>query len=460
MLRRLKGLMNRVSSRSNVVFPGSETQFDGCSDEWDEQSLVIGLDFGTAYTKAVIGESRTHYVVPMSGAGNNKNYLARSAFYLLKDGTASLSQTSSDAKYVTDLKMPLLLDTANDDDLARIAIFMALCFRRIRYWLLTEHKDTYGDQLIDWAVNVGIPTDSFENNGLNQSYRRCCNVAWALSLIPGPIKFGHAHALLSAGPSDDQVLYELSIPKERLLHPELISLFPEFLAQIAGYVRSPMRQSDLHMLVDVGAGTLDATVFNVHDIEGDDVFPRFARSVSNLGTNFLIKHRLELSASAMELKLADFDPVPKAAHFAERIGISHGFLDQLDAPYRSRVYSAVGDLLLATKVEMYKRSPRWKTGVPVFLTGGGANVDFYQEVLRKFQLEDTLKIVPRTLPTPTNLTAPGLDEKDYGRLSVAYGLSFDPDDLGRSEPSEPDDGSSQIRSQRSWEANYVDSSMV
>ena len=59
-------------------------------------------------------------------------------------------------------------------------------------------------------------------------------------------------------------LERLEISEGDIIEDDEISLFPEFLAQIAGYVRSPGRQADLHMLVDVGAGTMDATTFNVH----------------------------------------------------------------------------------------------------------------------------------------------------------------------------------------------------
>ena len=195
-------------------------------------------------------------------------------------------------------------------------------------------------------------------------------------------------------------------------------------------------------------------------VGGEDVIPRFSRSVTKLGAHFLIMHRLKLAETKAGSSLADFDPLPSSEQFAREIGVTHKALYDHDIEFRRRVYAAVGEQLRITKAEMYKKSPRWKTGVPVFLTGGGANIDFYQEVLRKFQHEDKLKITLQTLPKPTNLNAPGLEEQEYGRLSVAYGLSFDPDDLGESEPSEPDDSSIEPRPRRDWESNYVDASMV
>ena len=48
---------------------------------------------------------------------------------------------------------------------------------------------------------------------------------------------------------------------EQLLPDDRISAFPEFSAQVTGYVQSPSRQEGLHATADVGGGTLDVTIF-------------------------------------------------------------------------------------------------------------------------------------------------------------------------------------------------------
>ncbi len=69
---------------------------------------------------------------------------------------------------------------------------------------------------------------------------------------------------------------------------------PEFAGQIASYVRSAHRRPDLHLMVDVGAGTTDITTFNIHqDFETlENVFPIFQPNIVNLGTHFLTANRV------------------------------------------------------------------------------------------------------------------------------------------------------------------------
>lgn len=65
-------------------------------------------------------------------------------------------------------------------------------------------------------------------------------------------------------------------------------LFPEFVAQVAVYARSPQRQDGLHLLVDCGAGTLDIATFNVGRQPGtnEDIYPILQSEVAPLGRTF------------------------------------------------------------------------------------------------------------------------------------------------------------------------------
>lgn len=67
----------------------------------------------------------------------------------------------------------------------------------------------------------------------------------------------------------------------------------------------------------------------------------------------------------------------------------------------------------------------------MFLCGGGANCDLFKEIFDSESeklAEFPIKITK--LPKPDQLVAQGVSESDYDRISVAYGLSFDPFDIG------------------------------
>jgi hypothetical protein len=85
----------------------------------------------------------------------------------------------------------------------------------------------------------------------------------------------------------------------------------------------------------------------------------------------------------------------------------------------------------------YPQSPRWRSGLPLFLCGGGKNLEFYKELVtcvvdcRAFIPGMANKaIVRKDFPKLDGLNAPSLSPKNHDRLSVAYGLSRDIDDFG------------------------------
>ncbi len=65
------------------------------------------------------------------------------------------------------------------------------------------------------------------------------------------------------------------------------------------------------------------------------------------------------------------------------------------------------------------------------LLWGGASVDFYKKVFRIFENnKPPYKFVHMCLEFPEDLDSPLLPDGSFDRLSVAYGLSYDPYDIG------------------------------
>ncbi|MCY4311297.1 MAG: hypothetical protein OXC54_08320, partial [Rhodospirillaceae bacterium] len=227
-------------------------------------------------------------------------------------------------------------------------------------------------------------------------------------------------------------------PAEPILPDDRISAFPEFAAQLAGYVRSPRRRDGLHVTVDVGGGTLDVTVFNVHQIEGEDVYPIFARKVAPLGVRYLSISRSQELHVLVSKALSPFDDLPSEADFRKNFKITKEELRNADQPFRSRAESVVAEPLLYTRKQRYPDAPQWRLEsdqygkpLPSFFCGGGVLSEFYASLLHKFEEKrPPLKLRSLPLPIPNDLKAPGITSRDYARLAVAYGLSFDPYDIG------------------------------
>lgn len=376
--------------------------------------LTIGLDFGTAFTKVVVADSASRrYVVTFEDALRATD--AEACFLpgflaVERSGLGWLGFDPSDSNVLADLKYQLLEDTLDANSRAAIVCYLALVFRYTRHWLMTRQRSVYTGRRLDWYVNVGVPTAQWRQGRIDDEYRRLVEAAWALSIANEEATLGTADTMLRTAP--------------RLLGDRLANV-PEFIAQIAMYVNSPQRQMGLHLLIDVGAGTLDVSTFNVHDGDGEHVFPIFASRVEHLGCHYAIRRALAGSI-VREIEDTGFDTVRIAA--AAKLAPAE--LQQRLNTVGAEVREAIAGVLADTKTRRYRGSPAWSEGLPVLLCGGGREVGLYQAALKSIA-KSGYTIRQLCLNRPARLHAPALSEADFQRLSVAYGLSYPLLNLGK-----------------------------
>lgn len=132
------------------------------------------------------------------------------------------------------------------------------------------------NRTLRWELNIGCPTEPHENPLVVERFRHVARTAWWL-----------------AGRDDLDAAIIRTAWDRRDLDTGLETepgVVPEFVAQIAGYLRSPQVNDGLHALVDVGAATLDVATFNVvlpRDGNSAPRIPIFFSAVKPLGTHFL-----------------------------------------------------------------------------------------------------------------------------------------------------------------------------
>ena len=417
-------------SRSKVVrehsgYSGAETQFKGVSDDSQKTSiLTIGLDFGTIFTKCVVGDEGrdVKFAVPLKAAPGLKiknPYLLPSMFWINSHGDCSLD--SCEGCQVDNMKMRLLSDDIDYQLFADMCIFIALVFRRVRRYILQEKEAIYGDREIQWMVNIGVPTESYHDKKLTNFYKEAADRSWEISQYKGPINMDKVKLLLAgSGVSENK----------KFMKYDDIEVFPEFVAQLTGYVRSELRRQGMHLLIDVGGGTLDVTVFNVWRNDGEDRFPIFAKSVKPYGARFLVKHRIKNTDLQERNELDILSNIPKKQIFARLLGMDVNDMDSLDMELETKILEQITDLLDYTKRHRYPGALEWQSGIPLLLCGGGARCDFYQENLREIDSLCSYRIQHRDIPRPENLEGDDLPIDGYDRMSVAYGLSFGADNIG------------------------------
>lgn len=411
----------------------------------DAVELVIGLDFGTTLSKVVVKElgSRKTWAVPLSSNSRNP-YLLRSEVFL-DGGVYNLDQCG---EVISGLKMPLLIGPADQDDISSVTGFLALVIKYVQCWVWNNLQGYLHEAEPVWYLNVGLPAKDFQNQELIRRYRA---ISWAAMLLASEnnedISVSEVErSYLEAENQTSSANAKLNGRSGIEVYLNQIQVFPEIMAQMVGFVRS--RRWDINkpefMLVDVGGGTLDQTIFNVvkDKKSGKLTFVVFKSSVEQMGTLRLHDVRLnwllmklgkEATAIRITEKLRNLSKdlartwlVPNRIqdYLVNAAFGNYTIDDAFGAKVRGDVMKRLSDVLLHINPGFRNTKRRY----PVVLAGGGAANPFYQGIAESQRMVSSVQTEPLRLPAPANLIAPGLTSDLYHRLSVAYGLAFE--DLG------------------------------
>ena len=284
---------------------------------------------------------------------------------------------------------------------------------------MPSHGNVFSGFEIEWFVNIGLPAVPWDNLKLRNLYEEITLAGWRLGASNGPITLGLAASALARVQQD--VMNSDQLQKGR------ICAFPEFVAQINSYRRSAQRRRDLHLLVDVGAGTVDMVTFHVWEPEEGDCYSILDAAVERMGTHILLGYR----ADAAKLRENRFDEALSrfsAREFETKFGLSVGKLGSAERIFTDKIRWFLESLLRRTRSTRYGTSPMWEKGFPFFLAGGGNKVDAYREAIRaickNWRLEEIV------LPLPDGMVSGQLTRAEFHRVSVAYGLSDSADNIG------------------------------
>ena len=217
-------------------------------------------------------------------------------------------------------------------------------------------------------------------------------------------------------------------------------MFPEVAAEVAGYARSEHRREGLHLMVDVGAGTMDVCGFLLNRAEGTDRYPLLSSSVKLLGSLQLDRARLNavnkcvcerherLMPDGISPICDDLEAyIPEAECMLEQVVAAQ---EQFSKECKIQVRSVAMHL----RTSMDPHAPAWKSGLPVFLCGGGSAVPMYKNLvddisdwLRGFETACTARAIQ--LQKPERLEGE-VEDSQFHRFAVAWGLSWPSWDIG------------------------------
>ena len=429
--------LNRLLDRSDEAFKSSTSG--------DQIAAVIGFDFGTSSTKIVVqvprslgGEVAAALEVPAYFRADEHPHLWSTTIWASRvSGEFSLS-CQDDFTEISDIKTQLMgsstrkifLDGDNrcGADIVAIA-YIALLIRVTVSWIRFDAPFEQHEPGYNWSINLGVPAARLDNEQQRKELNAILAAAWLLAesdsaVTVENVKLHYSQPQVVAAASNI-----VSFTKASLC------LIPEIVAEAVGFVKSQQANEGLHIMIDVGASTLDACSFNLSHSDGQWNYNIFSADVRLFGT-FSQKWVSKIASDNRAYSNKDLE---SACEIMLRRIVWH------------------------TKKKRDPNAAAWKTELPILVCGGGREDPFYDHAkksLRELMKEHSKpgRATFRLVPPPTSL-ATSCSRDSYHRLAVAWGLSFEEFELGDIRiPSEIDDIGR--RPTNDYQDKYIDKDQV
>ena len=407
--------------------------------------FVIGLDFGTSTTKVVLRDIYRDggLALPVrfrSAAGGIDEYLLPSALY--RTGS-SWSLTGGQTR-IRDLKLRLLHAPGDEpvEEFNDCCAFLALVIRRSRAWLFSEHGKYYAKHQIEWRLNLGIAARSYEDQRTVSRFRR---LAWAAANVAAHPAAEIGYDMVDRFRLRSKNAVENNVQTEGdEFQPVQVDVIPEISAQLQGFMRAvrwDWQKRPIMMLVDIGAGTVDAALFSVMALDSGSKLIFFSNRVEQNGVINLHRARIDWLESAARVGKAAANvldylaaqrvptdrlrPIPESAKdYVPGYSIECTGLDVdgifLKKNYRLQVAGCIQD----AKVGKGLSSDDLER-MPLLLCGGGSRMGYFSRIAEI--INDTpgwpFKVERLSMPVPAELSDFGMNASEFDRISVAYGLS-------------------------------------
>jgi len=430
-----------------IETPITESRSEASQTSREPYFFQIGLDFGTAFMKCVIRDvikDRAWVYCPEGAVNRTQPYLMPSRVTVSENrikfsqdqsahyaegtiGQVKMALAAASTGRMTDpslelLRRALAIAEIDQDDFHLAA--QACCTLLVgsvldgvraeikkRYPDFSSHPDDY------LAVNMAIPVANMETREVREAFDTVLRTAWH-----------HSGAFSSPDGIDIREIMSLlraPTPKPELEEFDPCYLYPEVSANVQGYVRSRSSKPGLFLFSDVGAGTVDQSIFFFSRDGGEHVAYQEAQ-VLPLGSAE-IERRAALHAEPGNG--TDLETLRRRKESGTPCNLVKGAQNDICGAIDQETVK----ILTRVKTRRLYRPQQIREIELIFAGGGYAEHPYKTGVLRAFQNQifaNPLSPPSIGLPPPTDLEMPGnIVGGAYSRLAVAYGLSFHRGDL-------------------------------
>lgn len=406
--------------------------------------VQIGFDFGTSYSKCICrdvvtqkawvhipvrsGAQEQPFLIPsvirqkdriLSVVDNPAYHYPENGLYHLKQAMVKTAMKQWDDPVLTAYKESIGTtepDKIHDFVESSAVFYLARSLGEVRAQIKKRMKD-FGNLSEDYmAVNLAVPVADAEQPEVNAFYGKVLVEAWRLA---DELADCDSIAMQDLG----LLRQKYSVNEDRYTE-EACFIYPEVSANVQGFVRSRVSSPGMYLFSDTGASTVDQSIFI------------FARQNNMEHLVYLIGRILLLGSSNIERRAAECCGVVNNQTL-EDWRLKKETLENVPELMKAKEWLADK---LATGTQATLAYAKQKLFIPDQLNdirlifGGGGHCDYpYKTAVMKpfsgqlFRKDITPDIVG--LPSPRDLELDEHQKRWMKRLSVAYGLSFEKNEL-------------------------------
>ncbi len=417
--------------------------------------INLGIDFGTGYTKVCfrdVARDQSEVVTfaePTQDKLTLDETLMPTQLAILQDGTLLTGLTVAEwrsnsrpiQKNISYIKMRLAaidfrkdsqeddwrleqISELDDDETVKslCAYYLSSVIKRSQQWIIQNRPDLFTNQTVRWSVKLGVPVEHYDSDALT-TFKEVLALAWLLN--SSDIKTSD----LTLNSLNQLVAHLRQWKADNIAEDGLdCDVTPEIAAAVWSFLNSRQAQEGFYTFFDIGDGTLDGAAFIFKQGDGNRQVDFYIGQVKPLGVSaFVEKAADELNCSTESIQRSLNAPAnPADPHLQTQIQrsttrrriqklVAKVVTDGLDKHHQIRQFSVKQDI---------------GQNLKVFVGGGGGNTTFFPNAILAthgdFQ-HSNADIPPyqlRQIPTPDDLAINGLDQKDFNRFAIAYGLSI------------------------------------
>jgi len=287
-------------------------------------------------------------------------------------------------------------------------------------------REIPSDITVKWSANLAVP-DKYFDSKVAEGFRESLEIAWLMS------EMFLAHPSFS-NKTESTVCYLAAKDLHKEIKRELLTkgedfdcfTYSEIGAEVASVTLSPTSEEGLYVLVDVGAGTVDTSVFRFRRIDGESKQETYAANIFKLGAaqidaraNSAFRRKSLNWLRQIKENVFRLNPNEALLHITEEIKSAES---DVNVELREKLITVYREAFAKQKnVETWSK-------LKLMMGGGGSSIQSYGDTAREAfspKLKDSRPIEISRLKVPRDFQMGTIPVELFHRFAVAYGLSRD-----------------------------------